>query len=499
MTDTTPADASAPDATSAPPALPGSQGGRRAVSDILRQIGGRLVNGLLGVVVAILVARALGEDDFGRWSTLIAIVTLATPLTELGIQQLGVARAAAQPHHEPHWLGSLVAVRSALAVAAAIVCLAVSLTVADGADMRLAALLLCATLLLSPVSALGAAFQLRMRNDLGIVVMTVNSVLWTAAVILVATAGGGLVPLAIVFLGAAVVSTAVELVLALRMTSVSFSGARARSRDLVRTGFPLAISGILVLGYARVDQIIVFEAAGERDAGLYGAAYRILDQASIVPMSVVATLFPVLVAAGAAADRARLRRLVQQSVDGLLTVGLGALAFCVVCGGQLLALLFGDGFEQAGTALAVLMAAYGAICVGYVMGSLVIVFQLQRRYLAYAVLGLVFNVGLNLWLVPRHGFIAAAWITLATELLVVGLNTRAVLRAMDWRPAPGPVLRAVAAAAVTAALLALLKGVDVPIGVLVPAAALLYPTALTATGALRPHDLIAIARSRGAS
>ena len=493
MTDTTSAEAAAPGAV--PMSEPPARG--RAIGDILRQIAGRLVNGLLGVVVAILIARALGEDDFGRWSTLIAIIALATPLTELGIQQLGVARAAAQPEHESGWLGSLVAVRGALAVAATAVCLVACLVVADDGDMRLAGVLLCGTLLLAPASAFGAAFQIRVRNDLTIVVMTVNSVLWTAAVVVIAITGGRLVPLAVGFLAAAVASTSLQLFLALRLTPVSFTGLRERSSDLMRTGFPLAVSGLLVLGYARIDQIIVFEGAGQRDAGLYGSAQRILDQAAVVPISVTTTIFPLLVTA-AVADVPRLRRLVQQSLDGLLTAALGVLAFCVVCGGALLALLFGQGFHEAGTALAVLMAAYVVICVGYVMGCLVIIFELQRRYLVYAAAGLVFNVALNLWLVPIHGYLAAAWITLATEVLVVGLNSRSVLGAMDWRPAPAPALRALAAAVVTAALLALLQELDVPIGLLIPAAALLYPTALIATGALRPQELLAAARRRRA-
>ena len=45
-----------------------------------------------------------------------------------------------------------------------------------------------------------------------------------------------------------------------------------------------------------------------------------------------------------------------------------------------------------------------------------VVLKQQRRFMFNAMAGLVINLGLNLILLPRYGFIAAAWVTLVTEL-----------------------------------------------------------------------------------
>jgi O-antigen/teichoic acid export membrane protein len=79
----------------------------------------------------------------------------------------------------------------------------------------------------------------------------------------------------------------------------------------------------------------------------------------------------------------------------------------------------------------------------------------QRRFMLNACVGLVVNVGLNLYLLPRYGFLAAAWVTLATEFAVVGLTWILVLRELDFRPHLGRLLRvAIAAAAMTGLVLA---------------------------------------------
>ena len=473
---------------------PASPSGRRALGDIVVQVVGRLANGLLGVVVVVLVARVLGAEDFGRWTTLISLIALAGPLSEVGITQVAVARAAADPEEEAGWLGALVAIRTVLALVAGAACLTGVVILGDGGSMRLAGLLLTVTVLLGGISALSAIFQLHVRNDLLIVSITVNSVVWTGAVVAVGLTGGGLVALAAGFLGAALVSFAVQTVIALRRARVSFAGWRRRGRELVRVGLPLSISTLLIVAYVRIDQILVFSIAGERAAGLYGSAYRILDQAIVIPLSVATTLYPMLVRAHTV-DPARLRFLLQRALEVLVALGLGALAFAIPCGGDALALLFGEEFRGAGATLAILMGVFLVTSVNYLNGSLILIFELQKRMLVISAVGLVANLALNIVLIPRYGFVASAWATLVTELVVVVLTSTFTLRALGWRPDVSVATRALLAAALTSVALTLLRG-TVPIGALLSITPLLYGGLLVALGGVRVAETIAIVRPR---
>lgn len=477
----------------AAPAPPPPPTGRRALGDILVQVVGRLGNGLLGVVVMVVLARSLGTADFGRWTTLITVISLAGPLTEVGITQVAITRASARPDEEGAWLGALLAVRTALAVVIAGGCLIAIAFLGDDAHMRLAGALLTGTVLLAGVSALGAVFQLRVRNDLGIAVVTLNSVIWTAAVIAADRTGRGLVALAAGFLASAVVSLALQTVLVLRRSHVSFAGWRANGRELVRVGLPLSISTLLIVAYVKADQILVFSIAGERSAGLYGAAYRILDQVIVISVSVTTTLYPLVVRAHAT-DPARMRFLLQRALEGLLTVALGALAFAIPCGGDALALLFGDSYRAAGPTLAILMGVLLFTSVSYLNGSLVLIYGLQKRVLAFATVGLVVNLALNVAFIPVYGYVAAAWATVATELVVVVLTSRATVAAMGWRPSLRVPARTTLAAAATCLALAELRLADVPVAVLLVLTPLVYGALLVALGGVRSREALALAR-----
>jgi hypothetical protein len=94
-------------------------------------------------------------------------------------------------------------------------------------------------------------------------------------------------------------------------------------------------------------------------------------------------------------------------------------------------------------------------------------------------------------LVPKYGFMAAAWMTLATEIAVVGTGGYFVVSKLGGLSvvSVGRLPRVIAAAAI---LLGVLLGLDAVGGglvVLAVAAGLLYPALLLALRAVEPHEL----------
>jgi O-antigen/teichoic acid export membrane protein len=207
------------------------------------------------------------------------------------------------------------------------------------------------------------------------------------------------------------------------------------------------------------------------------------------------TLFPI-VSAAYPGDLVRVRRLVQFALEGLAILSLPSLAFSLVASHQIVNTLFGVSFDRSAGVLPVLMGAYVAICFGYVAGYMSVVTGLQGRFVWYALLGLGVNVCLNLFLIPRYGFNAAAWTTLATEMLVVGLELRAILRRLDMRLAVSRFTRALIASAAAGVTVALARLAGVPLGGLVPIMVVVYLPLLPLLGALDMEELRAVFRSR---
>jgi hypothetical protein len=144
----------------------------RAFSDIVRQLVGRAFNLALGVVVTAVIARLLGERGFGEWSSVLVVAQIAAYLSDLGIDQVGVERAAAEPEREAHWIGATVALRALVSIPATLISVVAVILVAEDDKMLVAGLIVSLTILLSGPNTVSTLLQLRLRNDLNVAVTT---------------------------------------------------------------------------------------------------------------------------------------------------------------------------------------------------------------------------------------------------------------------------------------------------------------------------------------
>jgi len=464
---------------------------RRATADVLVQVVARLLNLLLGVVATAVLARKLGTGGFGEWTTILLIPGLLGNLNNLGFLQVAVRRAAAD--QDSRWLGALVSIRLALSVPTTLGSIVVVALVAHGTEMLVAGIIVALQGLLAGAAALGAVFQLQARNDLPMLTMTLNSVLWTTAVILVASSGSNLVIYAVALTAIAALTTSMEALIALRRVKIPIRGTRRLWSELVRTAVPLSIGSLLILAYAKIDGLIVYTISGSSAAGLYGSVCRIVEQAGFVPLSLVVTLMPI-VSRLYPSRIGDARRLLQFALDVLAMFALPALGFTLVASRPLMELIYGPHFVEASAALPILMGAFVLICFGYALGVFTLVLGLQSRFARYALAALCLNVALNLVLVPPYGYMAAAWVTLVTEAFIMTLTGRAVLRRLAQRLQFGRLLRVALAAAVSAGVTLALRELGVNVIGLLIAASVAQLAALFALRALRPNELRALLR-----
>ena len=458
-----------------------------AARDVLIQIVGRIGNLVLGVVVVLTIARTLGVDGNGEWSTLLAISTLTAYVADPGLQTAVVRRASADPDEEASWLGALLTLRLLTGLIAAMLCFGVSAAVATGPSMLIAGALISATGLLSATQSLAVVFQLRVRNDRAIAFMTLNSVLWTAGAVAVAVLDGGLVAFAAMFLITSTLTAAAQAVHVWRHTPVVLDGLRRHGLPLLRVGLVLGLGSALTIAYGKIDQILVLHYQGTRGAGLYGAAYSLLDRVQFLPVVLMTTVFPIVSAAWPA-DPGRARRAVYRTLDYMAIVSFAALAFTIGAARPLLLLLFGKQFSPAAGALQVLMGAFIPGCLGYVVGYVALIVDRQQILVLLALAGLLFNVVGNVLLLPRYGYIAAAWMTLATEVVVICPAAIVAFRGMHLAPDVRRLPRIAAAAAFMGASVWIAAQAGAGIVWLALIGATVYAVAVLGTSAVTPDD-----------
>ncbi|TCZ72734.1 oligosaccharide flippase family protein [Flaviaesturariibacter aridisoli] len=203
--------------------------------------------------------------------------------------------------------------------------------------------------------------------------------------------------------------------------------------DLFRQSAPFVLLILLMSVHTRLDAFLLerMHPSGALQAGIYAAAYRLLDAGNTVGYMTAAFLVPF--AARHLADRPLIDSTTLRLRHGLLLAAGGFVALCSAFAPQIIALLYHT--DDAYTArvlvacVAVLPAYYGI----HIYGSLLTAAG-RFRFFNGAVLGSVLlNTALNLWLIPRLGALGCCYAALASQYacaatLFVGAQQHFALR-----------------------------------------------------------------------
>jgi O-antigen/teichoic acid export membrane protein len=180
-------------------------------------------------------------------------------------------------------------------------------------------------------------------------------------------------------------------------------------------GGGLAISVPLGTAYWRLDAWLLGMVSTDRQLARYAAPYRLLDAALLPAMA----LSSAMISRAAVVPRAELLSVTAAAIRRCVATVLPFAVAAPVLGRAALGLLFGDRYESAGPVLAVLSIAALPSAAALVLTS-VLATRDPRGY-SVAVGGAVaINTSANLLVLPRHGAMGAAAVTLGCQVLFAG-------------------------------------------------------------------------------
>ena len=168
------------------------------------------------------------------------------------------------------------------------------------------------------------------------------------------------------------------------------------------------LASVAQLLLQRVDIVLVAALAGAADAALFTASTRFVVVGQAAGYAISLALQPQLASELAREDLPGARRLFQTSAAWLVGFTWPLyLTFCVH--GRELLSVFGGGYHSGATILALVSCG---LLVGTAVGDVDSVLVMSGRTMlsmANTVLGLAVMIGLDLWLIPRHGALGAAF------------------------------------------------------------------------------------------
>lgn len=215
-------------------------------------------------------------------------------------------------------------------------------------------------------------------------------------------------------LGLAVVLTAMML---RRQGGLQLTPSLAGLKASLAYGLKLQPGQIVQFLNYRLDLFFLAALADSRQVGLYATAVFIAELVWYIPNGINIVLYP---AVSASRDDAQARQI---SIRAMRHSMLWSVALAVALGlasRPMINLLYGQTFDPSAQALRILLLGMLAmvpakLALNHLAGIG------KPQYLTYAaLLGLAGTTALDLWLIPRWGFIGAAWASVGSYLISFG-------------------------------------------------------------------------------
>jgi O-antigen/teichoic acid export membrane protein len=391
--------------------------------------GGYAAGVALSLLSAPVLVRHLGVDGFGRYTTVIALVSLVAGLTEAGVNAIAVREYSIHADHaRDAVMRQLIGVRLAMSTVALVLAGGFALVAGYDAVLVKGTVAVSLGFLFSTLQTLLAVpLQATLRFGWATALELVRQAVTVVLIVALAISGAGLLPFFAVPIGAGLVVVIATVPRVRGLTPLRPAFHVREWGRLLRATLPWAIATALSAAYFRVGVIVMSIIASERETGYYATSFRIMEVLIMLPAVAFGAALPILSRAGAE-DPERFDQAGRRMLE-LTIIGATGLAVCVVLGAPIaVGILAGP---QGDPSIPVLRIQVLALLPSALTGAAGVQLLSIRREWAVVggnVLGLAAAAALTLVLGSVLDAQGAALATLIAELVVTTVVVGALVR-----------------------------------------------------------------------
>jgi O-antigen/teichoic acid export membrane protein len=190
----------------------------------------------------------------------------------------------------------------------------------------------------------------------------------------------------------------------------------SQAKKLLRDSWPLILSGLAIMVYMRIDQVMIKMMLNNEAVGIYSVAVNLSEAWYFIPMAISSSVFPAIINSKKQSDILYYQRL-QKLYDMMVWLALAIALPTTFLSPWVIRVLYGDEFLQASGALSIHIWAGVFVFLGVASGKWLLTENLIKISFYRTFLGAAGNFILNLILIPIFHLNGAAIATLLANFL----------------------------------------------------------------------------------
>jgi O-antigen/teichoic acid export membrane protein len=394
----------------------------------------KILNTAVALGGLMMITRYLGPDQFGLYVTALAFNGLFNALGDWGLYQT-VTREISRPNaSEKTIIGNIMALRIVLSITLAIVLPFFIYILPYTIELKISLLLiLLSYIFYSFYQILIGLFQKRLI----MYKITIVELL------------GKIVQIFLVFigiyfdLGLKFIVFALAISMLNNFTIIYFLTRRFIKfklhfdlvgwKKFLQESWPIGLSVIVTFIYFKADTLLLKTFSNNQAVGIYGAAYKVLENITFFPGMIVGLLMPMF-SYYIFKDRNKFKLLVNKNFKIFVILIIPLIIITLFFAQNIIQIIAGPEYTASATVLRIIIFSLSFIFFGMLLGSILVVAKLQKQQLVALIICAIFNVVANLIFIPKYSYLATSFVSVATEFLVVALSGYIIYTKLHFLP-----------------------------------------------------------------
>lgn len=389
---------------------------------------------ILALVSIGFITRYLGKEGFGNYATVLAFLSFFAAIADLGLYSI-VTREISRPHaNEAKIIGNIFSLRVVASLAVLIISPAVVWFLDYPGEVKRGILIAVASFVFSSsYQVLNGVFQKNLAMDKVAIGELVGKVIQVLVVILA-------IKLKLGFdwiIGALFLNMLANFLIiffwARKFLTFKMEFDFKYWKIFLKESFSVGVGAVIVFVYFKMDTIILSQMKTSADVGIYNVAYKVLENLIFFPAMIIGLILPII-SNTIHHDKARFHDISDKTFKFFVLVTVPLVIGTLFLAKDIVNLIGGGQFFESAAVLKILVFAIVAIFFGTFFTNILIAANLQKKLMFIFGIAAIFNVLANLFFIPKFSYIAAANISVITEVLVTLMAFALVYKKVHYKP-----------------------------------------------------------------
>ncbi len=389
---------------------------------------------LLSLFSIKLITGYLGQEGFGHYATVLAFFAFFSAIADLGIGMISVREISREGADEKRILGNVFALRLLSSGGIFLLSPLFIFFFKYPTELKEGILIAAFAIIFSTLSlVLNGIFQKRVAMQEVAMIEFVGKVLQVSFIAVAVARDWGFLSIVSAILISMSFNAVTVFVMSRRHIRFSLRFDRVYWREFLRESYPMGVTAIITFLYFKLDTILLSVLRPATDVGVYNVAYKIMENLIFFPAMLAGLIIPLL-SKYLLSDRKKFDLIASKTFKVFLIIVAPIAVGTFFLAEDIILIVSGPAFLASAAVLRVLIVSLAFIFFGHFFNMILLVSNAQRKLMWTLSFAALFNITLNLFLIPRFSSMGAAFASALTEGFVVLAGAFIAFRHIGYRP-----------------------------------------------------------------